>query len=81
MHKDIIFCRHGIYIYLYILFCIVLGTEDLPGNTQENYEDMIQRISTLLLEKKYREAVSLLRKADHVAGNAELRCVFSKHTV
>ncbi|XP_039955400.1 condensin complex subunit 1 [Bactrocera tryoni] len=48
-------------------------TEDLPENMQENYEDMIQRISTLLLEKKYREAVNLLRKADHVAGNAELR--------
>ncbi|XP_053963844.1 condensin complex subunit 1 [Anastrepha ludens] len=48
-------------------------TEDLPENTQENYEDMIQRISTLLLEKKYREAVVLVRKADQVAGNAELR--------
>ncbi|XP_067627986.1 condensin complex subunit 1 [Eurosta solidaginis] len=48
-------------------------TEDLPENTQENYEDMIQRTSTLLLEKKYREAVILVRKADHVAGNAELR--------
>ncbi|XP_036333555.1 condensin complex subunit 1 isoform X1 [Rhagoletis pomonella] len=48
-------------------------TEDLPENTQENYEDMIQRISGLLLEKKYREAVVLVRKADQVAGNAELR--------
>lgn len=63
------------------MYYIILGTEDLPEGTQENYEDMIQRISTLLLEKKYREAVILLRKADHVAGNAELRCVFLRYTV
>lgn len=44
-----------------------------PPETQENYEDLVQRISTMLLEKNYKEAVVLVRKADHVAGNSELR--------
>uniref|UniRef100_A0A1I8MCN6 Condensin complex subunit 1 n=1 Tax=Musca domestica TaxID=7370 RepID=A0A1I8MCN6_MUSDO len=44
-----------------------------PTETQENYEDLVQRISTMLLEKNYKEAVVLVRKADHVAGNSELR--------
>lgn len=44
-----------------------------PPETQENYEDLVQRISTMLLEKNYKEAVVLVRKADHVAGNSDLR--------
>uniref|UniRef100_A0A1I8PTP0 Condensin complex subunit 1 n=1 Tax=Stomoxys calcitrans TaxID=35570 RepID=A0A1I8PTP0_STOCA len=44
-----------------------------PTETQENYEDLVQRISTMLLEKNYKEAVVLVRKADHVAGNSEIR--------
>ncbi|XP_055905047.1 condensin complex subunit 1 [Eupeodes corollae] len=41
--------------------------------TQENYEDLVSRISGLLIEKKYKDAVGLVRKADFVAGNSELR--------
>lgn len=41
--------------------------------TQENYEDLVTRISGLLVEKKYKDAVGLVRKADFVAGNSELR--------
>lgn len=51
---------------------LIKQTED-PPETQENYEDLVQRISTMLLEKNYKEAVALVRKADHVAGNSELR--------
>uniref|UniRef100_A0A1B0AGG3 Condensin complex subunit 1 n=1 Tax=Glossina pallidipes TaxID=7398 RepID=A0A1B0AGG3_GLOPL len=51
---------------------IVKQTQD-PPETQETYEDLVQRINTMLLEEKYQEAVSLVRKADHVAGNSELR--------
>ncbi|XP_075166034.1 CAP-D2 condensin subunit [Haematobia irritans] len=46
-------------------------TNEFP-ETQENYEDLVQRISTMLLEKNYKEAVVLVRKADHVAGNSEI---------
>uniref|UniRef100_A0A1A9WR38 Condensin complex subunit 1 n=1 Tax=Glossina brevipalpis TaxID=37001 RepID=A0A1A9WR38_9MUSC len=51
---------------------IVKEHED-PPPTQETYEDLVQRINRMLLEEKYQEAVSLMRKADHVAGNSELR--------
>ncbi|TMW44076.1 hypothetical protein DOY81_010846, partial [Sarcophaga bullata] len=47
--------------------------QNAPPETQENYEDLVARISTMLLEKNYKEAVILVRKADHVAGNSELR--------
>lgn len=44
-----------------------------PAETNETYEDLVQRISSLLLEKKFKEAVQLVHKADHMAGNSEIR--------
>ena len=51
--------------------CAHLDPKDYH-ETQETYEDMVQRISGMLLKKKYNEAVQLVRKADFVAGNSEL---------
>lgn len=45
---------------------------DFP-ETNETYENMVQCISSLILEKKYKEAVILVRKADHAVGNSEIR--------
>ncbi|XP_037945602.1 condensin complex subunit 1 [Teleopsis dalmanni] len=41
--------------------------------TQESLEDLVKGICQLLLDKKYKEAIILLRKVDYVHGNSELR--------
>lgn len=46
--------------------------KELPETT-ETYENMVQCIWDLLLKKEFKEAVSLVRKADHAVGNSEIR--------
>lgn len=41
--------------------------------TTESYENIVQNIWALLVDKKYEEAVLLVRKADHAIGNSTIR--------
>ncbi|XP_030557471.1 condensin complex subunit 1 [Drosophila novamexicana] len=57
---------------------------ELQFDKEEEYEQLVQKILPLLLEKNYKEAIVLVRKADYAAGNQDIsqllkpeeRCVY-----
>ncbi|EDW00942.1 condensin complex subunit 1 [Drosophila grimshawi] len=45
---------------------------EMQFDKEEEYEQLVHKILPVLLEKKYKEATVLVRKADYVMGNQEL---------
>lgn len=53
-------------------FLCLIGPE-LQFDKEEDYESLVQKILPLLKDKNYKDATVLVRKADYMAGNQDLR--------